>query len=90
MVSFPPFLFLQRILDDTFHVSNIILGAGDREVEKTEKIFPTGSSNITGKQNLKNSGKCSRENQIKAPGQNVGNGVRGVLADPSLRTSCLS
>lgn len=39
MVSIPPSLSIQQLLDDTHQVSGIILGAGDRGVHKTEKVF---------------------------------------------------
>lgn len=38
-VSISQLLFIQQILDDTHHVSGIILGAGDRVVQKTKMIF---------------------------------------------------
>lgn len=38
-VSISQFLFIQQILDDTHHMSGIILDAGDRVVQKTKMMF---------------------------------------------------
>lgn len=74
VVSIPPFLFIQQLLDDA-HVKYHSPCWRYHGTEDRGGPCPSGVSKLKRKQ--KTSGKCNEENQIKVLGWSAGGGEKG-------------